>query len=112
MSLLDSEAGKRRLLTVEIPVIERYNEGRDPDFRIVLHYGRASISGGAGGADNLSGADVIAVFRMEKVCAKLGNDSIVSAAAAAALPPTCRCEPVGEHPLDGFAGTHAMFKFA
>ncbi|MBX9682033.1 MAG: hypothetical protein K2X38_25015 [Gemmataceae bacterium] len=34
MGLLDSEAGKRRLLTVEIPVIERYNEGRDPDFRI------------------------------------------------------------------------------
>jgi hypothetical protein len=34
MGLLDSETGKRRLLTVEIPVIERYNEGRDPDFRI------------------------------------------------------------------------------
>ena len=30
MGLLDSEAGKRRLLSVEIPVIERYNEGRDP----------------------------------------------------------------------------------
>ena len=36
MSLLESEAGKRRLLSVEIPVIERYNEGRDPDFRIRL----------------------------------------------------------------------------
>src|ERR1700687_5050153 len=34
MGLLDSEAGKRRLLTVEIPVIERYNEGRDPAFKI------------------------------------------------------------------------------
>ena len=34
MGLLDTEVGKRRLLTVEIPVIERYNEGRDPDFRI------------------------------------------------------------------------------
>ena len=34
MALFDSEAGKRRLLTVEIPVIERYNEGRDPDFKI------------------------------------------------------------------------------
>ena len=47
LSLLDSEAGKRRLLGVEIPVIERYNSGRDADFRIrlerrdntlVLHY--------------------------------------------------------------------------
>ena len=36
MGLLDSEAGKRRLLSVEIPVIERYNEGRDPDYKIQL----------------------------------------------------------------------------
>ena len=36
MGLFDSEAGKRRLLTVEIPVIERYNEGRDKDFRIQI----------------------------------------------------------------------------
>src|SRR5262245_24304996 len=32
--LLDSEAGKRRLLAVEIPVIEKYNQGRDEDFPI------------------------------------------------------------------------------
>ena len=36
MGLLDSEAGKRRLLTVEIPVIERYNEGREPTFKVRL----------------------------------------------------------------------------
>ncbi|MFL5243634.1 MAG: hypothetical protein ACJ8FY_16125 [Gemmataceae bacterium] len=34
MGLLDSEAGKQRLLSVEVPVIERYNEGRDPAFKI------------------------------------------------------------------------------
>jgi hypothetical protein len=34
MGLLDSEQGKRRLLSVEIPVIERYNEGREPEYRI------------------------------------------------------------------------------
>lgn len=34
MGLLDSEIGKKRLLTVEFPVIERYNEGRDEDYRI------------------------------------------------------------------------------
>ncbi len=41
MGLLDSEAGKRRLLTVELPVIERYNTGRDPEYRIqaVRHLG-------------------------------------------------------------------------
>lgn len=36
MTLLDSEAGKRRLLTVEIPVIERYNHERDPEFQLRL----------------------------------------------------------------------------
>jgi hypothetical protein len=47
MSLLDSEAGKRRLLTIEIPIIERYNHDRDERFKIkvdrqgkslLLHY--------------------------------------------------------------------------
>jgi hypothetical protein len=47
MGLLDTEAGKRRLLSVELPVIEKYNEGREAEFRIrivrvvgalVLHY--------------------------------------------------------------------------
>src|SRR5437899_11009374 len=36
MGLLDSEGGKRRLLAVELPVIERYNEGRDPEYKIFL----------------------------------------------------------------------------
>lgn len=36
MGLLDTEAGKRRLLSVEIPVIERYNAGRGSEFRIHL----------------------------------------------------------------------------
>src|SRR5262245_24532431 len=44
MGLLDSESGKRRLLSVEIPVIERYNEGRDPEFKIqVSRLGTAMV---------------------------------------------------------------------
>jgi class 3 adenylate cyclase len=85
---------------------------RDPDFRIVLHCAPVTISGGAGGADNLSGQQVISVFRMEKVCSKLGLDSIVSQSAAKALPGDCPCEPVGAHALDGFPGTHPMFRLA
>ena len=34
MGLLDTESGKRRLLSVDLPVIEKYNEGRDLEFRI------------------------------------------------------------------------------
>jgi hypothetical protein len=44
MGLLDSETGKRRLLTVEIPVIEHYNEGRDPAYKIqVTRVGTALV---------------------------------------------------------------------
>ena len=90
--------------------LAKLQQGRDPDFRLVLHHGLASISGGAGGADNLSGSEVIYVFRMEKICSKLGDDSIVSDAARSALPAGCLCESVGSHPLDGFAGVHPLFK--
>lgn len=85
---------------------------RDPDFRLVVHHGLASISGGAGGADNLGGPDVIYVFRMEKVCSGRGEDSIVSAAAAAALPPDVQCEAIGSHALDGFPGLHPLYKLS
>lgn len=34
MGLIDSEEGKRRLLTVEIPVIEKYNEDRADAYKI------------------------------------------------------------------------------
>ncbi len=37
MGLLDSQAGKLRLLSVEIPIIERYNQGRDAPYQIRLH---------------------------------------------------------------------------
>jgi hypothetical protein len=42
MALLDTDAGKRRLLSVEIPVIERYNQDRDPAYRIAV----ARLGGG------------------------------------------------------------------
>lgn len=83
---------------------------RDPDFRIVVHHGPVTISGGAGGADNLSGSEVVRVFRMEKVCSKLEIDSILSEAAAREIQPECASESIGAHPLDGFPGMHALFK--
>ena len=36
MGLLDTEFGKRRLLTVEVPAIEAYNRGRDAGFAIAV----------------------------------------------------------------------------
>jgi len=34
MGLFDSEIGKRRLLAIEIPILERYNADRADDFKI------------------------------------------------------------------------------
>lgn len=85
---------------------------RDPDFRIVLHHARTTMEGGAGGANNLSGPEVIYVFRMEKVSSVLQTDTILSEAAGKALAAVCPCTPLGQHPLDGFPGTHPLLKLA
>jgi hypothetical protein len=36
MGLLDTELGKRRLLSVEVPAIEAYNDGRAAEYRIAV----------------------------------------------------------------------------
>jgi hypothetical protein len=43
MGLLDTETGKRRLLCVELPAIERYNDGRDRSFKIQVARMGASL---------------------------------------------------------------------
>lgn len=83
---------------------------RSPDFRVVVHLGPALFAGQAGGANNISGLEVIYVFRMEKICANLELDSIFSEVAKEALDPQVSFESVGEHSLDGFSGKHALFK--
>jgi class 3 adenylate cyclase len=102
--------GAARTVAETVRQLTALQHARDPDFRIVLHHGAATLSGGAGGADNLSGSQVIYVFRMEKVCSGLGIDTIVSAAAATALSTELPCAAVGAHPLDGFEGKHDLFK--
>src|SRR5262249_48188895 len=58
------------LVAQAVREVAKLQRAREPDFRLVLHHGHATISGGAGGADNVSGTEVIRVFRMEKVCSK------------------------------------------
>lgn len=82
---------------------------RDPDFRIILHRGEAALDGGVGGADNVSGPDMIQVFRMEKVCARLGEDTLLSASAAANLAGQINGRSLGRHALDGFPQPVEMF---
>lgn len=82
---------------------------RDPDFRIILHHGEAALDGGAGGADNLSGPDIIQVFRMEKICGRLGEDTLLSTSAAENLAGQLACRSLGQHALDGFPQRFELF---
>ena len=91
-----------------IELLAALQQARDPDFRIVINCGPVTLEGSEGGADNVTGPEVIRTFRMEKVCSRLGLDSIVSETARAELAGIVRCSPVGNHPLDGFTGVHAM----
>jgi hypothetical protein len=44
MGLFDSDAGKRRLLSVEIPILERYNAERAGDFKVkVVRQGKSLL---------------------------------------------------------------------
>jgi len=83
-------------------------QGRDPDFRIVLNFGPVTMEGSEGGADNVSGPEVIRTFRMEKVCSRLALDSIVSDPASEGLAGIISSTPLGNHTLDGFSGSHSM----
>jgi class 3 adenylate cyclase len=87
----------------------RARQAQAPKFRIVLHHGAGVIQGAAGGANNLSGPEIIAVFRLEKICANLGEPAALSAAAAAAIGPHLPCRALGEFALDGFPGKHAVY---
>lgn len=104
----DSPDRASHVLTA-LAALRELQKARDPDFRIILHRGEAALDGGAGGADNVSGPDMIQVFRMEKVCARLGEDTLLSASAAANLAGQTNCQSRGRHPLDGFPQPVELF---
>jgi class 3 adenylate cyclase len=80
-----------------------------PDFRTALHLGGVLLHGSGGGANSISGTEVIYLFRMERLAAALGVNAIVSDAARAALPEQWRGASIGSHALSGFPGEHPMF---
>jgi class 3 adenylate cyclase len=106
---LDGEGVPARVAAA-VSQLSTVQQTRDPDFRIVVHFGPVVLSGGTGGADNLSGSNVIYIFRMEKVSSALRTDTILSKAAAEGLHTSFEMVPVGDYPLDGFDGKHALFK--
>lgn len=86
--------------------LERFvalQESSQLPFRLVLHVGGIASGGGrALGEDNLSGVELILLFRMEKLAASLGQRLMLSEAARLRLGGRLPLQPVGEHEVPGF----------
>ncbi len=106
----EAKPDSERVIAKVIGELQKLQAERSPDFRIVVHTGPVLLAGGAGGANNVSGLEVIYVFRMEKVASRLGLDTIASEPAHALLAPLLAAEPAGSHLLDGFSGERALFQ--
>lgn len=84
--------------------------GDDPPFRLALHHGTVTIGGAvSGGEDSLSGQDVIAVFRMEKLASALRQDVLISASARKIKGLALNLADLGEHELPQFDGKARRF---
>ena len=77
-------------------------------FRLILHCGEVSISGGPQG-ESLSGSDVIFLFRIEKSTKGLGSACVISEAAANSLQLAATARRLGRHPVRDYPGEHAFF---
>lgn len=77
-----------------------------PPFRLALHRGEVCTGGGCSlGEDNLSGLELVMLFRMEKLAGRLKKSFLCSAAAAQALNGRVQLASAGHHPVEGFADT-------
>jgi adenylate cyclase len=80
-------------------------------FRLVLHRGRVQFGGGASlGEDELSGPEVNFTFRMEKLAGSLGENFLLSEAAATQCAKPWSPAEIGGHTLAGFEGTFRFFR--
>ncbi len=81
-----------------------------PDFRFVVHRGEVLFNSAIPSAEeNLSGACLSFVFRMEKLAGSIGRRVLLSQAAAAGLEALLPVLPVGDHPLASFPGSYPFF---
>jgi adenylate cyclase len=73
------QTGASVTVATALSALRQLQERAAPRFRIVLHYGRVYVGGGASlGEESLLGNEVNFVFRMEKVAASLGCVCMVS----------------------------------
>lgn len=77
-------------------------------FRILVHHGPVRIMGGIQ-KQELSGKDVIFLFRIEKSTKSLGAPCVLSEPAATTLKLAATARALGRHSVPDFSETHAFF---
>lgn len=77
-------------------------------YRILLHFGKTRISGGLQG-ENLSGPEVIFLFRIEKATKGLGSDCVLSEPAAKSLNLTGTAKLLGRAAVQDYSGEHTFY---
>jgi class 3 adenylate cyclase len=99
-------------LAITLRQLRSGQEQCPPPFRMVVHFGAVSICGQPGrGEETLFGSEVHYAFRMEKVAGSMGEKRTMSDAARQRLGEMLPTELVGRHPLPGFEGEHALWRF-
>ena len=72
-------------------------------FRIAMHYGDVVMGGARSlGEDNISGAELVLLFRMEKIAGAINRTFLCSEPAAGKLQAHIDLEFAGEHAITGF----------
>src|SRR5439155_12680274 len=91
---------------------KKAQEKGDPRFRVVVHYGKVFVGGGASlGEESLMGNEVNFIFRVEKVAGSFGAVRLMSAPAQERLKSFLPTEEEGRHSLASFDGDFLFYKF-
>lgn len=92
--------------------LKKIQESISMKFRVVVHHGAITQDNTLSqGENSLIGPNVNLLFRLEKVAGGLRKYCVISEAASRQLKEFGPVVPLGEHPLPGFGGTHAIYSF-
>jgi len=93
-----------------IAEFETRQKTASPAFRLAVHYGSITVNNEVvEGQEQLLGAEVVFVFRMEKLAATLGQRCLLSEPAAHHLRAFREVVPVGAHSVAGFERKYDFF---
>ncbi len=95
-----------------IEALRRMQDQARPKFRFVLHFGKVAIGGvSLGEEERISGGEVHFIFRVEKLCGRLGETRLMSEPAWGRLSSLVSAREVGRHSLSGLDGQFLFYGF-